>query len=110
MFHMLSWFDLDPDVDLEDFRADYAVFVAEMQKIDLVESSGPLGQRQNDTPMDTDNERTQRFFVIMNFRDRKQVDDAYAYIEQYRKPGMKSHTCVYTKVRNAVFICWQDLP
>ena len=110
MFHMLSCFDLEPGADIETFRTDYAAFVAEMQSIDLVDSTGPIGVRQNDTPMDTDNERLQKYFVTMNFRDRKQVDAAYAHIESHKEPGEAVHISIYSKVRNSIFICWQDLP
>ena len=109
MFHMLSCFDLDPETEIEAFRADYLEFVAQMKSIDLVESTDLIGRRQNDTPMDTDGERHQEYFVIMNFRDRKQVDAAYAHIQGHKEPGESIHTSVYAKVRNPIFICWQDL-
>ena len=109
MFHMLSCFDLDPDVDFAAFRQAYQDFLAEMRDLDLVVSSGPIGARQSDTPMDTDAEREHDYFVIMNFRDRAQVDAAYAHIESHREPGKTAHHSVYGQVRNPVFICWQDI-
>ncbi|MDH3474208.1 MAG: hypothetical protein OEM59_11000 [Rhodospirillales bacterium] len=110
MFHMLSCFDLKPGEDIGVFRRAYADFVAYMKSADLVEDSGPIGRRQSDTPMDTDSERGHEYFVIMSFRDRKQVDAAYAYIRQHVEPGESAHNQVYGKVENPVFICWQDLP
>ena len=109
MFHMLSCFDLEPGADIEVFRTDYLEFVAQMKSIDLVESTGPIGIRQNDTPMDTDDERGQEYFVIMNFRDREQVDAAYAHIESHKEPGEVVHISIYSKARNPIFICWQDM-
>jgi len=110
MFQMLSCFDLKPGEDIACFRQAYADFVAHMKSIDLVEDSGPIGGRQRDTPMDTDDERDHQYFVLMSFRDRPQVDAAYAYIMKHIEPGETSHNGVYSKVANPVFICWQDLP
>ncbi len=110
MFHMLSCFNLKPGVSIKDFRQSYDDFVAYMKSIDLAEGSGPVGQRQNDTPMDTDEERDHEYFAVMTFRDRPQVDAAYAYIMEHVEPGESSHNGVYHKVDNPVFICWQDLP
>ena len=109
MFHMLSCFNLKAGVDVAEFSEAYARLVADMQSLDLVESSGPIGRRQSDTPMDTDAERDHEYFAIMTFRDRPQVDAAYAYILRHQEPGEASHNAVYTKVANPVFICWQDL-
>ena len=110
MFYMLSCFNLTPEEDIETFTANYHHFVNEMKTLDLVESTGSIGRRQNDTPMDTDEERDHEYFVIMAFRDRSQVDAAYAHIEQHFGPSDAAHDKVYTKVLDPVFICWQDLP
>jgi hypothetical protein len=110
MFHMLSCFDLKPGEDIETFRNAYDEFAAYMKSVDLVADSGPVGRRQSDTPMDTDGERNHEYFVIMSFRDRAQVDAAYAYIKKHVEPGESSHNGVYERVENPIFICWQDLP
>lgn len=107
---MLSCFDLEPGEDIETFRSAYADFVAYMKSIDLVEDSGPIGRRRSDTPMDTDDERGHEYFVVMSFRDRTQVDAAYALIKEHAEPSESSHNEVYKMIRNPVFICWQDLP
>ena len=107
---MLSCFNLKPGEEIATFAEAYEKFVKEMQVIDLVVDSGPIGRRQNDTPMDTDDERDHAFFVVMNFRDRAQVDAAYAHIEQHFGPGDEAHDAVYTRVVDPVFVCWQDLP
>ena len=110
MFHMLTCFDLKSGEDIGTFRSAYADFVAYMKSVDLVEESGPVGRRQSDTPMDTDDERDHEYFAIMSFRDRAQVDAAYAYIMKHVEPGESSHNGIYEKAENPVFICWQDMP
>ena len=110
MFHMLSCFDLKPGEDVADFNSAYHAFVDEMKQNDMVESSAPIGSRQRDTPMDTDDEWNHEYFVVMSFRDRPQVDAAYAHIKKHIEPGEATHNAVYTRVINPVFICWQDLP
>ncbi len=110
MFHMISCCNLKPGEDIETFRSDYVLFVDEMKKIDLVESSGPIGRRQNDTPMDTDNARDHEYFAVMSFRDRAQVDAAYNHIMQHVGSTDTAHDAVYRRVLEPVFICWQDIP
>ena len=110
MFHMLSCFNLEPGDDISEFRQAYLNFVAEMKRIDLVESTGPIGHRQHDTPMDTDEERNHEYFVVMTFRDREQVDAAYDHILQHEGSSDIAHNSIYTRVVDPVFICWEDLP
>ena len=109
MFHMLSCFNLADDEDINEFHQAYNHFVAEMKGIGLVESTGPIGNRQSDTPMDTDDERDHEYFVVMTFRDRKQVDAAYEHIMKHEGSSDVAHDSVYTRVLDPVFICWQDL-
>ncbi|MDH3537745.1 MAG: hypothetical protein OER87_18530 [Gammaproteobacteria bacterium] len=45
----------------------------------------------------------------MSFRDREQVDAAYAHILKHVEPGEARHDSVLTRIMNPVFICWQDL-
>ena len=105
---MLSCFNLKPDEEIAVFRKAYLNFVADMKSIDLVVETTPIGRRVTDTPMDTDGERDHQYFSVMSFRDRAQVDAAYAYILKHIEPGETSHNEVYTRVENPVFICWQD--
>ena len=76
MFHMLSCFNLQPGESIDEFGSAIADFAAHMQAEDLVDSIGPIGRRQTDTIMDTDDERNHEFFFIMTFRDRAQCDRA----------------------------------
>ncbi len=110
MFHMLSCFNLNNGEDIDTFRATYLDFVEEMKIIDLVEGSGPIGRRQNDTPMDTDDERQHQYYAVMSFRDRAQADAAYTHIMKHTGATDVAHDAVYTRVLDPVFICWQDLP
>lgn len=108
-FHMLSCFDLKPGENIETFREAYLAFVEEMKNIGLLEASGPIGRRQSDSPMDTDDQRQHQYFAIMSFRDRAQVDAAYAHIMKHEGASDKAHDRVYGRVLDPVFICWQDL-
>ncbi|WP_298558119.1 hypothetical protein [uncultured Aliiroseovarius sp.] len=109
MFHMLTCFNLKPGVAIDDFRAAYNGFVEYMKGINLVEGTGPIGERQRDTAMDTDDERDHGYFVIMSFRERAQVDEAVALLYSHEGPSEAAHKAVYSKVQNPVFICWQDI-
>ncbi len=109
MFHMLTCFDLKPGIGIEAFRAAYLGFVEHMRSIDLVAFTGPIGRRQRDTRMDTDGERDHEYFVIMSFRDRAQVDAAYALLAAHEEPADAAHDAIYSKIRNQIFICWQDI-
>lgn len=106
---MISCFNLAEGVDIDAFRTGYAAFFEEMRKAGLAEATGPIGRQVNDTPMDTDDERDHAFFVVMTFRDRAQMDEAYAHIERHVAPGEDEHNGVMGMVRDPVFICWQDL-
>ncbi len=86
MFHMLRCFDLKPEFNLEDFQQSLNEYTTHMQGLDLVESKSSIGLRQSDTIMDTDNERTQEYFMLMHFRDRQQSDNAVDYIKLHQEP------------------------
>jgi hypothetical protein len=109
MFQMLTCFDLKPEFSIKEFQRSLTDYTEHMHKLDLVESNGPIGLRQSDTIMDTDNERKHKYFVLMNFRDKTQSDKAIDYIKTHREPGDSIHKNVYSKVQNQIFICWQDI-
>ena len=110
MIHMLSSFDLKPGQELDVFQADYAEFVEDLVSAGMIVSAGPLGKRVADTPMDTDDDRDHSWFSIMAFRDRAQLDEAYAYIEARQHPSTKSHIRMYRRITNSIFLCWEDQP
>ena len=109
MFHMLTCFDIKPEYNLEEFRQSLSEYTNHMRGLDLVVDYEPIGQRQSDTIMDTDDERDHGFFMLMHFRDRAQCDQAVEYIKSRKEPGASIHEQVYTKVQNPIFICWQDV-
>jgi hypothetical protein len=109
MFHMLSCFNLDSEISMDEFRQRLTAFTAHLQEIELVDSMGPIGRRQTDTIMDTDSERDQEFFFITSFRDRAQCDRAVEYILPGTEPGRTIHHAVYSSVKDPIFICWEDL-
>lgn len=109
MFHMLTCFNLRPESTLDEFRQSLDLFTRHMQELDLVLSIGPIGRRQADTIMDTDDERDHEYFFITTFRDRAQCDFSVEYILPHKEPGESSHNAVYTKVMDPVFICWEDI-
>lgn len=110
MIHMLSSFDLKPDEDWGEFTDAYAAFVDELQSAGVIVAAGPLGKRVSDTPMDTDDARDPQFHSILSFRDRTQLDAAYAYIGEKQQPGTTSHLSMYRRITNSIFLCWEDLP
>ena len=109
MFHMLTCFDLKPEFTLDDFQVSLDDYTEHMRSLDLVVDRGPIGKRESDTIMDTDNEREHDYFMIMNFRNRAQSDKAVDYILEHKEPGDSIHKGVYSKVNNLIFICWQDV-
>jgi hypothetical protein len=109
MFHMLTCFNLKPDYTMDEFRQSVTNLTNHMQEIDLVHSTGSIGRRQRDTIMDTDSERDHEYFFIMSFRDRAQCDKAVDYLLPHEEPGESIHKAVYSKVRDQIFICWEDL-
>ena len=109
MLHMLSCFDLKPGVSINDFRQALAEFSTRLQEADKLLSTGAIGRRFRETIMDTDDERDHEYFFIMSFQDRAQCDRAIEYILPHEEPGESAHNAVYLKVRDPVFICWEDL-
>ncbi len=105
---MLSSFDLKPGEPFADFAADYTAFLTDLKEQGIIEDAGPLASRVDDTPMDTDTGRTQRYYSVMQFRDRAQLDAAYSHIEA-RRTGSASHLRMYRRLTNSVFLCWEDL-
>lgn len=106
---MLTCFNLKPECSIEAFRQSVDGFYAHLKAIDLIHSSSPIGRRQSDTIMDTDQERNHEYFFTSSFRDRAQCDRAVAYIQQQTEPGQSIHKTVYSKIVDEIFICWEDI-
>ncbi len=109
MFHMLSCFNLKPEVAMHNFQNAITEFTEHLKASELIHSAGPVGRRQRDTIMDTDNERDHEYFFILSFRDSEQCDRAVEYIIPHDEPGESIHNAVYSKVVDQIFICWEDL-
>ena len=106
---MLTCFDLKPKHSIEEFQKSLAHYTHHMRELDLVEGHSPIGLRQSDTILDTDDERKQKYFMIMHFRDRDQSDNAVAYIKNLEEPSKSLHTNTYSKTQNLIFISWEDI-
>jgi len=110
MIHMLSRFDLENGTDIPGFEKSYAKFTNRMKELKLVESTGKIGKRVANTPMDTDADDAQAYYVLMQFKDREQLDHAYNYMDADNLPSSEDqlHSAIKMMVRNPVFTCWQE--
>ena len=108
LIHMLSAFELKPDEDETAFRTAYAEFTDDLMKEGLIVEAGPIGTRVANTPMDTDDARAHTHFSLLSFRDRAQLDAAYAHIARRRGAVTGSHSDMYARITNSVFLCWQE--
>lgn len=109
MIHMLSAFEIAPDEDSAAVTAAYAGFVADLRAEGLIAGAGPVGRRVADTPMDTDDTRTHTHFSVLSFRDRTQLNHAYAWLTHRKGASAGSHHDMHARIANSVFLCWQDL-
>ena len=109
MIHMLSRFDLKPGTDISRFQANYQAFVEQMRIKGLVQETGKVGRRELETPMDTDDDTAPAYYAIMSFKDRNQLDQAYAHIQDPEARAGTAHPAVHGAVVNFVFTCWRDL-
>lgn len=109
MIHMLSRFNLNPDQNIEYFQVVYSRFCDAMKKTGLLETTGVIGKRINDTPMDTDHDNAQMYYVILSFQDRLQLDAAYDHLKTLMKNGDNVHQGIPAMICNSVFTCWQDI-
>ena len=106
---MLSCFRLAEGSSIDDYQAALEVFSRQLVALDLVEDVGPVGERRDDTILDTDEDRDHTHFLVMSFRDRAQADRAVAHIEERVQPGVGLHNTMYSHITDPVFICWEDL-
>ena len=102
MFHMLTCFDLKPENTLEEFQQSLEDYSSFMKERDLGAGHSPIGLRQSDSILDTDDERKQKYFMLMHFRDREQSDRAVAYIKSHEEPGKSLHLKAYSKTKNLI--------
>ncbi len=109
MFVMLSSFNLRDGESVESCQAAIQAFARHMQAQQMLLSVGPLGTRVANTPMDTDDERELNYFFLSYFESREQSDRAYNLIEQGAEPSVSIHRAMISKVRDAVFTCWNEI-
>ena len=109
MFHMLSCFDLKPNVTIAEFQQSIARFTSHMQELGTVESISSIGRRQRHPIMDTDSDRDHEYFFILSFRDREQCDQAIDQIMPHEDPVETMHEAISSKIADPVFICWEDI-
>ena len=109
MFHMLTFFDLEPEISIEEFRQALAEFTARLGQMDLIHSTGPIGRRQRHEVMDTDGERNHEYYFVLSFRDRAQCDRAVELIFRHEEPEETIHNAVSSIVHEPIFTCWEDL-
>ena len=109
MFHMLSCFNLANGVSIDEFQKSNSVFLEHMQELNLVQSTGPVGRRNRHPVMDTDKERDQEYFYVMSFQDESQCNLAVKYIQSNDVSGDSIHGNVVSKIKNSIFICWEDV-
>ena len=107
MFHMLTCFKLKSADDLAGFQDDLQTYGAHLRDRDLLVEIGPIGERQSNTILDTD-DRDHTHFMIMTFKDRAQSDAAVKYIFSGEDPADTLHRAVYKNIVDPVFMCWQD--
>jgi hypothetical protein len=110
MYRMLSFFDLAEGEDLASFEKALAPFCQHMIDIGMLQSRGPVGRRSGNTPMDTDEARSQQYMFVSTFADKAQCDASYAYIKSGEEPCASLHKAMESKMRNGIFSCWDDEP
>ena len=108
MYRMLSFFDLAEDTDVAEFEHALTPFCQHMIDIDMLHSWGPVGRRSTNTPMDTDESRSQQYMFVSTFVDKAQCDASYAYIKSGQEPCTSLHTTMRSMMRNGIFSCWDD--
>lgn len=106
---MLSCFNLKSEFSIEEFSLSLQDFADHMKNQNLIVSVGPLGSRDSDTPMDTDEERSQCYFFLTTFLNKAQCDKSYEYILRHTESGDDYHDGVFKKVEDPIFICYADI-
>lgn len=105
---MLSCFDLRPGVSLTECQESFSRYGTHMIDLGLIEGSDPIGMRNTDTILDTDESRTQEYFHLMHFKDKAQSERAVNRIRSGEEPTQTIHRDLYSKLQNMIFVCWTD--
>ena len=109
MIEMLSRFDLAEGHNLTETEKSYQAFAKEVSARGLLHSAGKIGRRVQNTPMDTDAADAPKYYAIMRFRDRAQMDAAYAFLaEPHESSAFDAfHQALKSTTVNQVFTCWE---
>ena len=109
MFHMLSSFDLKEGESLIEFQCDLTEFIKLLKQHDLIIECGPVGKRDQNTILDTDDRNSREYFMLMHFADKTQSERAVAFIYQTDPKKTYIHPQMYERATNMVFTCWEDI-
>ncbi len=109
MFYMLTSFDLKQGQTVADFSRDLDQYADLLMQHGLLLQCGPVGERQRQTILDTDDERHQQYYMLMNFVDKAQADRALAFIYDSSSDVTQIHRQLHVRAKNMVFTCWQDV-
>ena len=109
MFHMLTCFKVAQPSHIALFKERLELYLEHLKELKLATGISPVGERQSNTILDTDEERDHTHFMIISFTDRAQADRAVAYIEGGSESGTSIHRDVYKDVIEPILICWNDL-
>ena len=105
---MLNFFDLADGVGIDDFETALTAFSQHLVDAGLLQSVGPVAERVATTPMDTDEDRGQRWFFVSTFVDLEQCEAAYALIASGGEPTASLHEAVRSRMQHGIFSCWAD--
>ncbi|MCY3876426.1 MAG: hypothetical protein OXF88_19315 [Rhodobacteraceae bacterium] len=108
MITMLSWSDLKEDRTTKTLMQAIEQLGTHLIERDLLVSRSPLGERVIGTPMDTDEDRDERYFLTMRFRDRAQLDASYVYLQQNAEAANEAHLALFITFSSKCYICRED--
>ncbi len=108
MYCMLSCFNLHPGVSKESFLTARDDFFVHLRNLDLIDSIGPLCERDRDTPMDTD-DRLQQYYYLSSFVDKAQCDRSYQYILENQGIKHPLHAAMISKTCDEIFVCYAEI-
>ncbi|MGR3615110.1 MAG: DUF6614 family protein [Paracoccaceae bacterium] len=109
MPRLLNQFALKEGVSRKDFERAWDGFVDQLTNTGLACSVTPLCLRRPDSGYDTDDQRTQTFMAVIEFRDDAQADAAWAAIEEHVEPLGHLHRQVISMVQDSVFTFWGEI-
>ena len=107
MFHMLSCFNLKPELTIKEFQCSLTLYKNHLIENNLLQNVGNIGKRNRHPVMDTD-ESNLEYFFIMTFKDLSQVEKSIEYIYSDSETVASLHQDVFQKLDKYNFICWED--